>query len=80
MCIQYECYNCGSDLEDENSLMLCFSYEQTLGLTSGNVQNCPNYLRVRASASTWCAFCSAIDASATESFPGPISSWIDHTE
>ena len=80
MCIQYECHNCGSDLGDENSLILCYSYQQTLGLTSGNVQNCINYVRPKAGPSNLCAYCSAIDASAAESFPGSISSGIDHSE
>ena len=80
MCLQYECYNCGSDLEDENSLVLCYRYQQTLGLTSEDVRNCPNYIRAEAGHSTWCAFCSAIDASAAERFPGPTTSMVGHYE
>lgn len=80
MCIQYVCHICDRDLEDENSLVPCFESQETLPLTFGNQQHCPNYLRTKASTSSWCNSCSEVNPSALEDFQAPTVYMCVHNE
>lgn len=80
MCIQYVCYTCGKDLEDENSLVLCSKSLETLSLTSGNQLNCPDILRPNASTSCPCNDCLEATRKAFEDFLASTNFVCDNTE
>ena len=80
MCLQYVCHFCGQDLEGGQSLVLCFRFQLTLLLTSGNHENCPDYVRAEASASSRCNLCFEDDPTAAESLLGAMKSMSGQTE
>ena len=66
MCLQFVCYICGDDLEDDKSLVLCHNSMLTLQVKSRDYKDCPDYVQKEAGAPIRCNLCLEADPSVAE--------------
>lgn len=80
MCFQFVCYICGRELGDDNSLVLCLNSAWTLLTTSGDHQNCPDYIPIEAGAPYLCKVCLGVNLSAAGTLLVPTNPVFDYVE